>query len=182
MRAILASIGLLVMSFSSLAKDITETELQNYIKALPAVINWSEEQPALQSLDLGSALTSESQGQETVGVVALLKDNDLYKQFAELTNQYGFTPEQLITVGSDVSMAYFENIKAGLSTENQQKVNQLMGGLQGLGSAKESSTTSLMGALGNSTAASEQPIVSEQNLSLVKQYMPQLEKLFTMLK
>ena len=163
----LLSISLLAMSFSSLATDITENDLQGYMKALPAIVDWSQNQDALKSMDLGSMLGSAESGTSamTFDALSTIKDSDLYKEFATLTNKYGFTPEQLITVGSEVSMAYLENIKGNLSPKNRDKVNQLMGGLQSMGGAKNNSASSMMGTLGNSanTASTDAPVVSEHN-------------------
>ena len=186
MKKVLLTLGLLAMSFSSLAKDITESELQNYMKALPAVVDWSEDQPALQNMDLGSMLGGgeSSSGGMAMSALGMIKDNDLYKQFSALTNKYGFTPEQLVSVGSEVSMAYLENIKGSLSPENKERVNQLMGGLQSMGASKDKSANSLMGSMANSAnaAPAKDAIVSESNLNLVKEYMPQLKKLFAMVQ
>ncbi len=182
MKKIILSLSLLAMSFSSLAADITEKDLQGYMKALPAVVDWSQSQDSLKSMDLGSVLGGSEGGSTAMALGALgtIKDNDLYKEFAALTNKYGFTPEQLITVGSEVSMAYLENIKGNLSPENKDKVNQLMGGLQSMGGSKNNSASSMMGTLGNSANAANTgaPVVSESNLKLIKEYMPQLQKLF----
>lgn len=130
MKKIILSLSLLAMSFSSLAVDITESELQGYIKALPAVVDWSKNQDSLKSMDLGNMLGGSEGGTSAMalGALGMIKDNDLYKEFTALTTKYGFTPEQLIAVGSEVSMAYLENIKGNLSPENKEKVNQLMGG------------------------------------------------------
>lgn len=186
MKKLLLTLSLLAMSFSSLAKDITENDLQSYIKALPAVVDWSQDQDALQSVDLASMLGGSENSSSTMAQSALgmIKDNDLYKEFATLTNQYGFTPEQLISVGSEVSMAYLENIKGNLSPENKEKVNQLMGGLQSMSGSKSTSANAMFGTLGNSAnaASTETPPVSANNLALVKEYMPQLKKLFAMMQ
>jgi hypothetical protein len=40
MKALIISMSSLAMSFSSFAEDITESQLQRYIKALPAVVFW----------------------------------------------------------------------------------------------------------------------------------------------
>ncbi|WKD25668.1 hypothetical protein NDQ71_22655 [Pseudoalteromonas sp. KG3] len=119
-----------------------------------------------------------------LGALGMIKDNDLYKEFAALTNQYGFTPEQLISVGSEVSMAYLENLKGNLSPENKEKVNQLMGGLQSMGGSQNNSASSMLGSVANSAnaASADTPVVSENNVNLVKEYMPQLQKLFAMVQ
>lgn len=186
MKKLLLTISLLAMSFSSLAKDITENELQGYMKALPAVVDWTKDQPALKNMNLASMLgnSESSSGGMAMSALGMIKDNDLYKQFATLTNKYGFTPEQLVSVGSEVSMAYLENIKGNLSPENKERVNQLMGGLQSAGASKGKSTSSLMGSMANSANAAPagEAIVSENNLNLVKEYMPQLKKLFAMVQ
>ncbi|OUS68819.1 short-chain dehydrogenase [Pseudoalteromonas sp. A601] len=184
MKKLLAAIGLIAMSFSSFAQDITENDLQSYIKALPAVVDWSQNQDALNSLDLGNMLGGSEAGSGAMALSALgmIKDNDLYKEFAALTNQYGFTPEQLISVGSEVSMAYLENIKGNLSPENKEKVNQLMGGLQSMSGSKDKSAASMIGSLGNTANAADAPQVSSNNLELVQEYMPQLQKLFSMVQ
>ena len=186
MKKLLLSISLLAMSFSSLAADITENELQGYMKALPAVVDWSQNQDALKSMDLGSMLGGSEGGTSAMalGALGMIKDNDLYKEFATLTNKYGFTPEQLISVGSEVSMAYLENIKGNLSPENKEKVNQLMGGLQSMSGSKDKSASSMLGSVANSAnaASADAPVVSENNLNLVKEYMPQLQKLFAMVQ
>ena len=62
----------------------------------------------------------------------MIKEQGLYKSFADITNRYGFSPEELVSVGSEVSMAYIENLKSGLSAENQETANKVMGGLQSL--------------------------------------------------
>ena len=71
MKALLISISLLAISFSSFAEDITENQLQRYIKALPAVVNWSQNQPELDSLNLGSMLGS-SDGVDSSSVMDAL--------------------------------------------------------------------------------------------------------------
>jgi hypothetical protein len=186
MKKLLLSISLLAMSFSSLAADITESELQGYMKALPAVVDWSQNQDALKSMDLGSMPGGSEGGTSAMalGALGMIKDNDLYKEFAALTNQYGFTPEQLISVGSEVSMAYLENLKGNLSPENKEKVNQLMGGLQSMGGSQNNSASSMLGSVANSAnaASADTPVVSENNVNLVKEYMPQLQKLFAMVQ
>jgi hypothetical protein len=113
----------------------------------------------------------------------MIKEQSLYKSFASVTTRYGFTPEQLITVGSEVSMAYIENLKSGLSDENKETANKLMGGFQSMKSAKDKGATSLMGSLGNASSAADttESLVSESNLALVSEYMPQLKKLFALL-
>lgn len=186
MKALIISMSLLAMSFSSFAQDITENQLQSYIKALPAVVNWSKNQPELESVDLGNMLGS-TDGVDTSVVMSALghiKEHELYTEFAALTQQYGFTPEQLVTVGSEVSMAYLENVKATLSPENQARVNQAMSGLQSLtASSASSGTRSMTGALEGVKEASNAPVdVSENNVNLVKEYMPQLKQLFAMLQ
>ncbi len=185
MKALLISISLLAMSFSSFAEDLTENQLQRYIKALPAVVNWSQNQPELDSLNLGSMLGS-SDGVDSSSVMDALghiKEHELYTEFAALTKQYGFTPEQLVTVGSEVSMAYLENLKAGMSEENKQRVNQAMSGLQSLtASSSDAGTRSMAGALEGVKASTATADVSESNVNLVKQYMPQLKELFAMLQ
>jgi hypothetical protein len=46
--------------------------------------------------------------------------------------------------------------------------------------SKNNSASSMMGTLGNSANAANTgaPVVSESNLKLIKEYMPQLQKLF----
>ena len=51
-------------------------------------------------------------------------------------------------------------------------------------SAKDKGASSLMGAFGKSSSAAEEStesLVSENNLELVSEYMPQLQKLFALL-
>ena len=178
MKKILLSLSLLGMSFSSLAEDISEGQLQSYMKALPAVTSWA-------SMLGGSA--EQSVGEQSSlanSALSMIKEQDLYKSFAGVTNRYGFTPEQLVTVGSEVSMAYIENLKSGLSADNQETATKVMGGLQSLKSAKDSGASSLMGSFGKSSSAaaeSTDSLVSESNLELVSEYMPQLQKLFALL-
>lgn len=189
MKKILVSISLLAMSFSGVAKDITEGDLQSYMKALPAVTSWASAQDSLKGLDLGSMLgasadqTTSEQGSLANSALSMIKEQDLYKSFEGVTSRYGFTPEQLITVGSEVSMAYIENLKSGLSTENKETADKLMGGFQSMKSVKDKGASSLMGSLGNASSAakSSEPVVSESNLELVSEYMPQLKKLFALL-
>ena len=102
------------MSFSSLAEDISENQLQRYIKALPAVVNWSQNQPELNTVDL-SGMLGNADSSSVMNALGHIKEHELYTEFEALTKQYGFTPEQLVTVGSEVSMAYLENLKAGIS-------------------------------------------------------------------
>jgi len=186
MKKLMMALSLMAMSFSSFAKDITENDLQNYMQALPAVVDWSQNQDALKSTDLKNLLggSDNSSNAMALGALGMIKDNDLYKDFVALTNKYGFTPEQLISVGTDVSMAYFENIKSELSPENKEKVNQLMGGLQSMNSVKDKGASSMMGMLGNSANAksNEAPLVSAHNLALIEEYMPQLKKLYAVLQ
>ncbi|HEA16607.1 MAG TPA: short-chain dehydrogenase [Pseudoalteromonas prydzensis] len=186
MKKLLLSISLLAMSFSSLAVDITESELQGYMKALPAVVDWSKNQDSLKSMDLGNMLGGSEGGTNAtaLGALGMIKDNDLYKEFTALTTKYGFTPEQLIAVGSEVSMAYLENIKGNLSPENKETVNQLMGGLQSMSGSQNNSANSMLGSVANSAnaASAAAPVVSENNVNLVKEYMPQLQKLFAMVQ
>ncbi|MGO2169173.1 short-chain dehydrogenase [Pseudoalteromonas sp. AOP31-A2-14] len=184
MKKILLSLGLLAMSFSSIAEDITESELQGYMEALPAVAQWSQDQPALDNLNLASMLgSSEGNSSMATSALSMLKDNDLYKQFSALTAEYGFTPEEFVSVGSEVSMAYLENLKSGLSDENKAKVNELMGGIKSSGNSSASSASSMMSSLGGSTSTADSSTeVSESNVSLVQEYMPQLQKLFAMVK
>lgn len=186
MKKLLLSISLLAMSFSSLAVDITESELQGYMKALPAVVDWSKNQDSLKSMDLGNMLGGSEGGTNAtaLGALGMIKDNDLYKEFTALTTKYGFTPEQLIAVGSEVSMAYLENIKGNLSPENKETVNQLMGGLQSMSGSQNNSANSMLGSVANSAnaASAAAPVVNENNVNLVKEYMPQLQKLFAMVQ
>ncbi|MBH0059298.1 short-chain dehydrogenase [Pseudoalteromonas sp. SWXJZ94C] len=189
MKKILVSLSLLAMSFSSLAEDINEGQLQSYMKALPAVSSWASSQESLKDLDLASMLGGSAD--QTVGeqsslansALSMIKDQDLYKSFEGVTSQYGFTPEQLVTVGTEVSMAYIENLKSGLSTENQETATKVMSGLSSMKSAKDTSASSLMGSFGKASSAveSSEPVVSESNLALVSEYMPQLQKLFALL-
>jgi len=186
MKALLISMSLLAMSFSSFAEDISENQLQRYIKALPAVVNWSQSQSELDTVNLGGMLGS-SDGVDSSSVMDALghiKEHELYTEFEALTKQYGFTPEQLVTVGSEVSMAYLENLKAGMSEENKQRVNQAMSsGLQSLtASSSDAGTRSMAGALEGVKASTATANVSESNVNLVKQYMPQLKELFAMLQ
>lgn len=182
MKALLFSISLLAMSFSSLAEDITENQLQRYIKALPAVVNWSQNQPELNTVDL-SGMLGNADSSSVMNALGHIKEHDLYTEFEALTKQYGFTPEQLVTVGSEVSMAYLENLKAGMSEENKQRVNQAMSGLQSLtASSSDAGTRSMVGALEGVKASTATVDVSESNVNLVKQYMPQLKELFAMLQ
>lgn len=185
MKALLISMSLLAMSFSSFAEDISENQLQRYIKALPAVVNWSQSQSELDTVNLGGMLGS-SDGVDSPSVMDALghiKEHELYTEFEALTKQYGFTPEQLVTVGSEVSMAYLENLKAGMSEENKQRVNQAMSGLQSLtASSSDAGTRSMAGALEGVKASTATADVSESNVNLVKQYMPQLKELFAMLQ
>lgn len=186
MKKLVMALSLMAMSFSSFAKDITENELKSYIQGLPAVVDWSNDQDALKSANLKSLLGSSDSNNNALALSALgmIKDNDLYKEFATLTNQYGFTPEQLLSVGSEVSMAYFETIKSDLSPENKEKVNQLMGGLQSMNATKDKGASSMMGMVGNSASAksNEAPLVSAHNLELVQEYMPQLKRLYAALQ
>ena len=190
MKKILVSLSLLAMSFSSLAEDISEGQLQSYMKALPAVSSWASSQDTLKSLDLASMLggsaeqSVEEQSSLANSALSMIKEQGLYKSFADITNRYGFSPEELVSVGSEVSMAYIENLKSGLSAENQETANKVMGGLQSLKSAKSSDASSLMGAFGKASSAAEEstdPLVSENNLELVGEYMPQLQKIFALL-
>ncbi len=182
MKALLFSISLLAMSFSSLAEDITENQLQRYIKALPAVVNWSQNQPELNTVDL-SGMLGNADSSSVMNALGHIKEHELYTEFEALTKQYGFTPEQLVTVGSEVSMAYLENLKAGMSEENKQRVNQAMSGLQSLtASSSDAGTRSMVGALEGVKASTATADVSESNVNLVKQYMPQLKELFAMLQ
>ncbi|MBQ4833647.1 short-chain dehydrogenase [Pseudoalteromonas sp. MMG010] len=181
MKKLLLSASLLAMSFSSAAFDFSESELQSYMSALPAVSSWADSQDSLEGFDLTSMLggvaSDTAQSSMISGAMSMLKEQELYQSFATLTSSYGFTPEQLLTVGTEVSMAYVENLKSGLSTENQETANTVMGGLSAL---KSKDTSSLMGAFGGSSSE-EESVVSESNLELVNEYMPQLQKLFTML-
>ena len=182
MKALLISLSLLIMSFSSFAEDITENQLQSYIKALPAVANWSQNQPELKNVDLGSMLSgSEATNTSSMmGFLDQIKQHELYTEFAGLTEQYGFTPEQLIVVGSEVSMAYLANLKGSLSSENQKRVDQAVTGLQSFGaSSANSGTRSLAGALEGAKSSTN---VNKGNVNLVKEYMPQLKQLFAMLQ
>ncbi|MEJ2913720.1 short-chain dehydrogenase [Pseudoalteromonas sp. C12FD-1] len=190
MQKIILSLSLLAMSFSSLAEDISEGQLQSYMKALPAVSSWASSQDSLKNLDLASMLggsadqSVEEQSSLANSALNMIKEQDLYKSFASVTNRYGFSPEELVSVGSEVSMAYIENLKSGLSAENQETANKVMGGLQSLKSAKSSDASSLMGAFGKASSAAEEstdPLVSENNLELVGEYMPQLQKIFALL-
>ena len=189
MKKLLVSLSLLAMSFSGFAKDITEGDLLSYMKALPAVTSWASSQDALKNVDLGSMLgatadqTTAEQGALANTALNMIKEQSLYKSFASVTTRYGFTPEQLISVGSEVSMAYIENLKSGLSDENKETANKLMGGFQSMKSAKDKGATSLMGSLGNASSAADttESLVSESNLALVSEYMPQLKKLFALL-
>ncbi|MEL0649467.1 short-chain dehydrogenase [Pseudoalteromonas agarivorans] len=190
MKKILLSISLLAMSFSSLAEDISEGQLQSYMKALPAVSSWASSQESLQDLDLASMLggsadqSVDEQSSMANTALAMIKEQDLYKSFASVTNSYGFSPEELVSVGSEVSMAYIENLKSGLSAENQETATKVMSGLQSLKSAKSSDASSLMGSFGKSSSAAEETtdsLVSESNLELVGEYMPQLQKIFALL-
>ena len=182
MKALLFSISLLAMSFSSLAEDITENQLQRYIKALPAVVNWSQNQPELNTVDL-SGMLGNADSSSVMNALGHIKEHELYTEFEALTKQYGFTPEQLVTAGSEVSMAYLENLKAGMSEENKQRVNQAMSGLQSLtASSSDAGTRSMVGALEGVKASTATVDVSESNVNLVKQYMPQLKELFAMLQ
>ncbi|MEL0655545.1 short-chain dehydrogenase [Pseudoalteromonas issachenkonii] len=190
MKKILVSLSLLAMSFSSLAEDINEGQLQSYIKALPAVTSWASSQESLKDLDLASMLggsADQSVGEQSSlanSALSMIKEQDLYKSFASVTNRYGFTPEQLVTVGSEVSMAYIENLKSGLSADNQETANKVMSGFQSMKSAKDKGASSLMGSFGKSSSAAEEStesLVSENNLELVNEYMPQLQKLFALL-
>ncbi|MEL0639763.1 short-chain dehydrogenase [Pseudoalteromonas aliena] len=189
MKKTLISLSLLAMSFSSFAEDINESQLQSYMKALPAVTSWANAQDSLKGVDLGNMLgassdqTASEQSSLANSALSIIKEQDLYKSFEELTNRYGFTPEQLITVGSEVSMAYIENLKSGLSDENKATANKLMGGFQSIKNVKDKGASSLIGSLGNAsnTSESNEPVVSENNLELVSEYMPQLEKLFALL-
>ncbi|MBD56597.1 short-chain dehydrogenase [uncultured Pseudoalteromonas sp.] len=182
MKALLFSISLLAMSFSSLAEDISENQLQRYIKALPAVVNWSQNQPELNTVDL-SGMLGNADSSSVMNALGHIKEHELYTEFEALTKQYGFTPEQLVTVGSEVSMAYLENLKAGMSEENKQRVNQAMSGLQSLtASSSDAGTRSMVGALEGVKASTATADVSESNVNLVKQYMPQLKELFAMLQ
>ena len=80
-------------------------------------------------------------------------------------------------------MAYLENLKAGMSEENKQRVNQAMSGLQSLtASSSDAGTRSMVGALEGVKASTATADVSESNVNLVKQYMPQLKELFAMLQ
>ena len=56
MKKIILSLSLLAMSFSSFAEDISEGQLQSYMKALPAVSSWASSQDSLKNLDLASML------------------------------------------------------------------------------------------------------------------------------
>ena len=191
MKKILVSLSLLAMSFSSLAEDINEGQLQSYMKALPAVSSWASSQESLKDLDLASMLGGSAD--QTVGeqsslansALSMIKDQDLYKSFEGVTSQYGFTPEQLVTVGTEVSMAYIENLKSGLSTENQETATKVMSGLSSMKSAStDTSASSLMGSFGKASSAVEEtsePVVSESNIALVGEYMPQLQQLFGLL-
>ena len=190
MKKILVSLSLLAMSFSSLAEDINEGQLQSYMKALPAVTSWASSQESLKDLDLASMLggsADQSVGEQSSlanSALSMIKEQDLYKSFASVTNRYGFTPEQLVTVGSEVSMAYIENLKSGLSADNQETANKVMGGFQSMKSAKDKGASSLMGSFGKSSSAAEEStesLVSENNLELVSEYMPQIQKLFALL-
>ena len=53
-----------------------------------------------------------------------------------------------------------------------------------MGGSKTNSASSMMGTLGNSAnaASADAPVVSESNLKLIKEYMPQLQKLFAMVQ
>jgi hypothetical protein len=187
MKKLFLSLSLLAMSFSSAAFDFSESDLQSYMKALPAVTSWADDQDSLGGLDLGdmlgtSAASTSDQSSMISSAVSLLKAQDLYTSLAGVTSSFGFTPEQLFTIGSEVSMAYVENLKSGLSEENQATVNTVMGGLSAMKTAKD--TSSLLGSFGKSSSDEEEAAesaVSESNLSLVSEYMPQLEQLFTLL-
>jgi hypothetical protein len=191
MKKILLSLSLLAMSFSSLAEDISEGQLQSYMKALPAVSNWASSQESLQDLDLASMLggsadqSVDEQSSMANTALNMIKEQDLYKSFASVTNSYGFSPEELISVGTEVSMAYIENLKSGLSAENQATADKVMSGFQSLKSAKDNGASSLMGSFGKSSSEeaeeSAAPLVSESNIELVSEYMPQLQKLFALL-
>ena len=73
MKKLLVSLSLLAMSFSGFAKDITEGDLQSYMKALPAITSWASSQDALKNVDLGSMLGATAD-QTTAEQGALAKD------------------------------------------------------------------------------------------------------------
>ncbi|MCG7569129.1 short-chain dehydrogenase [Pseudoalteromonas sp. CNC9-20] len=167
-------------SAQALALELTEKDVENFIKAAPAVTNWADKQG--QQFD-GAALLG-AQGSEqnnksmSDSAIAMLKNTDSYQQFADVISRYGFTPEQLISVGSEVTAAYLANVKGDLSAEDKARVDEVMGGLQSL-SGSSNKTNSLLGAIGSANQASED--VSDTNIALVEEYMPQLKKLFSVL-
>jgi hypothetical protein len=145
-----------------------------------------KQQDSLKGLDFSRMLRdsafqiSSEQGPFANSALSMIKEQDLYKRFAGITNRYGFTPEQLVTVGAGVSMAYIENLKSGLFDEKKATANSLMDGFKGM---KSIGASALMGSLGNSSNAAKlnESVASERNLALVSKYMPQREKLFALL-
>ncbi|WP_105254313.1 short-chain dehydrogenase [Pseudoalteromonas sp. T1lg75] len=166
------------------ALELSATDVEKFIKAAPAVTNWADSQADIDASTLLGA-QQEQQGDNTTAdnamidsAIGMLKDNAMYQEFATLLSAYGFTPEQLVSVGSEISSAYLANIKGNLSAENQQTVDQVMGGLQSLSGSKNSDSNSLFGSLAKANETSEEEI-SDNNLSVVSEYMPQLQQLFS---
>lgn len=158
------------------ALELTKENLESFIDVAPAVSNWAGEQDIDPMSLLGANANADSEGGDvTSSVISMLKDNEMYGQFESMLGDYGFTPEQLISVGSSISSAYFANLKGGLSSENQSALDSVMGGLKSFGGSNDKVSNAL-GAAGNIDTSN----VSENNLSMVSEYMPQLKKVFSM--
>lgn len=166
------------------ALELSTTDVEKFLKAAPAVTDWADYQGGI---DAGALLGAQQVQEGDTGstnntmvssAITMLNDNAMYQEFATMLSAYGFTPEQLISVGSEISSAYIVNMKGNLSAENQQRVDQVMGGLQSLSGGKSSDSNSLLGTLGKANEASKEEI-SDNNLSIVSEYMPQLQQLFS---
>ncbi|WP_105265397.1 short-chain dehydrogenase [Pseudoalteromonas sp. T1lg76] len=166
------------------ALELTTADVEKFLKAAPTVTDWADYQGGIDAGALLGAQQEQEGDASTTNnammnsAITMLKDNGMYQEFATMLSAYGFTPEQLISVGSEISSAYLANMKGSLSAENQQRVDQVMGGLQSLSGSKSSDSNSLLGALGKANEASKEEI-SDNNLAIVSEYMPQLQQLFS---
>lgn len=189
MKSWLIAATLLLTSLSSFAMELNADSLKNYLKAAPEVASWVNKQD-VEGLNLGSLLGASSMlsGDTSAmanGALGMLKGNGLYKQFAGLVGQYGFTPEQLIAVGSQVSQAYLANT-TGLSGETKKLADKSLNALKAVSNNEEKDVSSLLGKVGklgkkDDAQDKQESVINAQNVELVKQYMPQVKQVLSLL-
>lgn len=178
---ILAALGLL-LSHVAIAKELTETELQNWIQSWPEMEAWfvSKENQISQS----EQIDMRSSTPEQVAKVAksALATSGLTSEFSGLAKKYGFEQDRYFEVQTRVMQAFMGIATQGIPNDTQNALADAMRQLKespDLTPEQKELMMEQFKSMAQTTAQlKEQRQAPTADQALVKKYQAQLKQVF----